>query len=75
MGFLSGLKFFFSASHLNSSLPTATTLLIANISLNMHSATSLGNLQPPAKALNLQAAARTEHAAEAQPESQKHWPN
>lgn len=50
-------------------------VLIADISLNMHSATSLGNLQPPVKVLNLQAAARTEHAAEAQPESQKHWPN
>lgn len=75
MGFFVRLEVFFSASHLNSSLPTATMVLIADISLNMHSATSLGNLQPPVKVLNLQAAARTEHAAEAQPESQKHWPN
>lgn len=49
-------------------LSFSTWLLIADINLNMYSATSSGNLKLPTKTLNLQ-------AAEAKPESQKHWPN
>lgn len=58
----------FSTCHLNSLLPASTRLLIADISLNTHSAASSGNLKLPTKTLNLQ-------AAENKRESQNHWPN
>lgn len=49
-------------------LPVSTRLLVADISLNIYSATSSGNLKLPTNILNLQ-------VAEVKPESQKHWPN
>lgn len=54
-------------------LPTSTILLIADIILNMHSATAPGNLKFPAN--KLLAAARIDRAPKARPESKKHWPN
>lgn len=54
-------------------LSTSTVLLLADISLNMHSATTSGNLNFPAN--NLQAAERIERAPKARQESKKHWPN
>lgn len=54
-------------------LPTSTVLLIADIILNMHSATASGNLKFPAN--NLLAAARSERARKTRPASKKHWPN